>query len=234
MNADEPKRISRLTAILTQLQSKQLVTATALAKKFRVSVRTIYRDMRTLEESGVPVITDEGRGYSIMEHYRMPPVMFSEREAFALITAEQIIRKHKDASLIKEFTEALVKIKTALNGRRKEETELLEKRMYVGKNFHSQTTSNNLLDLQMAVIANKQIEITYRAENNNVSTRTIEPYLLYHTDTDDWTLIANCLLRKDFRTFRIDRITSFSTLAKVFKPQERRFKRYIDKKYPGL
>ena len=205
-----------------------------MAKKFKVSVRTIYRDIRTLEEGGVPIVSEEGRGYSIMDHYHIPPVMFTEREAFALITVEQIIRKHKDASLVKEFSEALVKIKTSLNTTRKDATERLVKRMFVGKNFHSQTTSTNLLDLQMAVINNKQVQLTYLAENGVTSQRTIEPYLLYHTDTDDWTLVGFCLLRKDFRTFRLDRIKAFSLTHSDFEPNERRFKRYIDKKYPGL
>jgi predicted DNA-binding transcriptional regulator YafY len=56
MNDNDTKRLSRLTAILTQLQTKRLLTATALADKFSVSVRTIYRDIRTLEQAGVPII----------------------------------------------------------------------------------------------------------------------------------------------------------------------------------
>ena len=88
MNENETSRLSRLTAILLQLQSGRLVTAVALAARFNVSVRTIYRDIRALEQSGVPVITEEGKGYLLMEGYRIPPVTFSEREANALITAE--------------------------------------------------------------------------------------------------------------------------------------------------
>jgi predicted DNA-binding transcriptional regulator YafY len=104
MNTDnDRKRISRLTSIITQLQTKRLLTATQLSDKFPVSVRTIYRDIRALEEAGVPIITEEGKGYSIMEHYRLPPVMFTESEANALITAEQLVLKNKDASFIKDY-----------------------------------------------------------------------------------------------------------------------------------
>ena len=64
MNENDIKRISRLTAILTQLQTKRLLTATELAGKFAVSSRTIYRDIRALEQAGVPILTQEGQGYS--------------------------------------------------------------------------------------------------------------------------------------------------------------------------
>jgi predicted DNA-binding transcriptional regulator YafY len=86
VNNNDTKRISRLTAIITQLQTKRLVTAPELASKFSVSVRTIYRDIRALEQAGIPIYVEEGKGYRIMEHYRLPPVMFTESEANALIT----------------------------------------------------------------------------------------------------------------------------------------------------
>ena len=78
MKDNDTKRLSRLTAILTQLQTKRLLTATALADKFGVSVRTIYRDIRALEQAGVPILTEDGKGYTLMEGYRIPPVMFTE------------------------------------------------------------------------------------------------------------------------------------------------------------
>ena len=91
MNDNDTKRLSRLTAILTQLQTKRLLTSTILAEKFNVSVRTIYRDIRALEQAGVPILTDEGKGYYLMEGYKIPPVMFTEKQANALILAEQLI-----------------------------------------------------------------------------------------------------------------------------------------------
>ena len=95
---EEKPRLSRLTAILTQLQSKRLITAKQLAEKHTVSIRTIYRDIRSLEKSGIPIITEEGKGYSIMEGYHLPPVLFTEDEANALITVEQLVLNNKDQS----------------------------------------------------------------------------------------------------------------------------------------
>ena len=66
----EKPRLARLTAILTQLQSKSLLTAREIADKHDVSIRTVYRDIRTLESSGIPIVTEEGKGYSIMEGFK--------------------------------------------------------------------------------------------------------------------------------------------------------------------
>ncbi len=80
MDKEKP-RLSRLIAILTQLQSKRMITAREIAEKHKVSIRTVYRDIRTLEQAGVPIGTEEGKGYFLMEGYRIPPVMFTETEA---------------------------------------------------------------------------------------------------------------------------------------------------------
>lgn len=60
--AEAKPRLVRLTAILTQLQAKRMVTAKEIAEKHKVSIRTIYRDIRTLEQSGIPIVTEEGKG----------------------------------------------------------------------------------------------------------------------------------------------------------------------------
>ncbi|TAJ51095.1 MAG: HTH domain-containing protein, partial [Chitinophagaceae bacterium] len=91
-------RIDRVTAILIQLQSKRVVKAQEIADRFGISLRTVYRDVKTLEEAGIPVIGEAGVGYSIMEGYRLPPVMFTQEEATALLTAEKLVEKLTDAS----------------------------------------------------------------------------------------------------------------------------------------
>ncbi len=96
----QKSRLSRLTAILTQLQAKKLVTARELAVRHGVSIRTIYRDIRTLEKAGIPIFTEEGKGFALMEGYLLSPIMFTESEANALITAEQLVNRNKDYSLI--------------------------------------------------------------------------------------------------------------------------------------
>jgi predicted DNA-binding transcriptional regulator YafY len=231
MDDNYTKRLPRLTAVLTQLQSKRFITAQTLADRFGVSTRTIYRDIRALEQAGIPILTEEGKGYSLMEGYRLPPVMFTEREALALVTVEQIILKQKDASLAKEFSEAIVKIKSVLRNSGKEKTELLEKQMYIGKNFENEITSHILIDIQIAISAYRLIKISYKTKEGKESERMIEPYILYHNPDEDWLLVAWCRLRNDFRVFRLDRIKKFSSAQESFTPQTARLKKFIEKKY---
>ena len=108
MDEKEKPRLARLTAIITQLQSKRSVTAKALAERHDVTVRTIYRDIRTLEKSGIPIVAEGGKGYSLMEGYQLPPVLFTEDEANALITAEQLVLKNKDESFAETYRNARV------------------------------------------------------------------------------------------------------------------------------
>jgi len=130
MSDKEKPRLSRLTSILTQLQSKRLLTAKEIAEKHSVSIRTVYRDIRTLEKSGVPIIAENGQGYSLMEGFNLPPIMFSEHEANALITAEQLIIKNKDKSFIEQYKSAITKIKSVLRHSQKDKVNLLSQRIF--------------------------------------------------------------------------------------------------------
>src|ERR1051326_98631 len=107
-------RIDRLAAILIQLQSRRLVKAQDIADKFSISLRTVYRDIHALEEAGVPVIGEAGSGYKLMEGYKLPPVMFNQDEASALLTAAKLVQSKTDASISKHYQSALDKIKAVL------------------------------------------------------------------------------------------------------------------------
>ncbi|NOU47989.1 MAG: YafY family transcriptional regulator [Bacteroidales bacterium] len=228
MNDNDTKRLSRLTSILTQLQTKRLVTASELADKFSVSVRTIYRDIRALEQSGVPVVAEEGRGYSIMEGYRIPPIMFTESEANALITAEQLVSKNKDASFVREYSEAISKIKSVLRHNTKDKANLLSDRVLFRQNIDNDRTSDYLSTLQLALTNFNLTKIEYHSPDNNETTsRTIEPFALYSTQ-ENWLLIAWCRLRNDFRAFRLDRIRKLQILNDTFEPQKITLQEYFD------
>lgn len=227
MNDNDTKRLSRLTAILTQLQTRRLLTAKSLADKFNVSVRTIYRDIRALEQAGIPVLTEEGKGYSLMEHYRLPPVMFTESEANALITAEQLVLKNKDTSFIKEYTEAITKIKAVLRHNTKDKANLLAQRVQFRQNSNDEKTSNYLSDLQFALTNFYLTEIKYTNEANENTNRTIEPFALYSTQ-ENWLLIAFCRQRKDYRAFRLDRIRQLKILNDTFEPHRMKLEEYFE------
>lgn len=222
---EEKPRLSRLTAIITQIQSSRLVTAKTLAQKHNVSIRTIYRDIRTLEKSGVPIIAEEGKGYSMMEGYQLPPVMFTEDEANALITAERLILKNKDASFVQHYTEAILKIKSILKGSQKEKASLLTQRIYFSNNFSNQKTSNYLMRLQSAITNFEVLNIDYLSIDQKFSKRSIEPFALYSTQ-DNWLLIAYCRLRKAFRVFRIDHIQNITSTNEHFESHNMTLEEY--------
>lgn len=230
MNENDTKRLSRLTAILTQLQTKQLLTATTLADKFNVSIRTIYRDIRALEQAGVPIITEDGKGYTLMDGYKIPPVMFSESQANALILAEQLVLKNKDTSFIKDYTEAIDKIKAVLRQSEKDKANLLADRTRFEQNLNRERNSNNISQLQQALTNFQLIKIDYTNEQNETTSRTVEPFALIST-TENWLLIAWCRLRKGFRYFRLDRITKLQVLTEKFEQHKMTLQEYFDKFY---
>jgi len=207
--------LSRLLSILTILKSKRIITGTELAEKFDVSLRTIYRDIKKLEESGVPIITIEGRGYSIMEGYLVAPIMFDEMEVNALITAEQLIGKTNDESLIKHFGQTLEKIKSVFKSSLQLQGELLNSKMLVLKNKNEEAKSTSLTYIQMAITNFRVTELTYKALDKEPTFRKIEPLALYSID-EKWIVIAWCRLREDYRSFRLDRIKHFKVLSEKF------------------
>ena len=71
-------RLTRLTTILIQLQSKRIVVAKEIADRFGISLRTVYRDIKTLQEAGVPIASKNGKGYFLVSGYHLPPVMLTE------------------------------------------------------------------------------------------------------------------------------------------------------------
>ncbi len=228
---NETKRFSRLTTILIQLQTKRLISSTSLADKFGVSVRTIYRDIKALEQAGVPILTEEGKGYSLMEGYKIPPIMFSESEANALITVEKLVLKNRDSSLIKEYTEAINKVKAVLLYSTKQKIELLSQRIAVSQAIIGTNTSNSLTFVQNALTDFKVLAITYYSENQNEKTeRTIEPFALYYSLQESWTLIAYCRLRKDYRMFRLDRILKIKQTELNFIPHKLSLQEYLAEK----
>ena len=225
--AEDKPRLARLTAIITQLQSKRIVTAKEIADKHNVSIRTVYRDIRTLEQSGIPVVTEEGRGYTIMEGYRLPPVMFTQEEANALITAEQLISRNKEQSLIEHYKSAIVKIKSVLKIGHKTKLEFLSNRIQIRNNLSNEKTSNYLIQLQSTIANFQVVHLTYLSLSNHQSKREVEPFALY-TTKGNWVLIAFCRLKDDFRAFRLDCIQSLRIKGDHFEPHKMTLEQYLE------
>lgn len=227
MEDHKKTRLSRLTSILTQLQSKRIVTATYLAEKHQVSIRTIYRDIRALEESGIPVVVEEGKGYTLMPGYQLPPVMFTEKEANALITAEKLINTNKDKSLVEHYHLAITKIKSTLKYSQKKKADLLTERIYYRSNNELESTSSYLIELQSSITTFNLVDIEYFSLQQKQTKRTIEPFALYSTQ-GNWLLIAFCRLRNNFRAFRIDLIKKIHIQNEYFEPHNMTLERYFE------
>ena len=230
-NSTDMKRLTRLSAILLQLQTRRILNSTDLAEKFAVSVRTIYRDIRVLEQIGIPITSIEGKGYSLSEGYKIPPVMFTEQEANALITAGQLINLNKDSSLISSYKEAVDKVKAVLSYTAKDKVELLSKRVAVSPAGLMQSTSNTLSSIQNALTSFTVLHITYQAEGKSESTeRFIEPFAFYYSLEQHWALIAFCRLRNAFRMFRLDRISAVHLTDLKFPAHQLSLQDYLQEK----
>lgn len=209
-------RLDRITSILVHLQSKRLVTAREMAERFEVSIRTIYRDVFSLRQAGVPIGEEEGKGYFIVEGYRLPPVMFSREEAAALITAEKMLALQGESSIKKHYESALMKIKALLQGAEKDRLEDLQSR--IGTYSSWAPNSSNLDIIQQAISDRKVLELTYESGRKcEITQRRFHPYALYFSGAA-WASIGHCQLRKALREFRLDRILKIRPTESSFEP----------------
>lgn len=202
-------RIDRLHAILTHLQSKKLVTAQEMADRFSISLRTVYRDVKALDESGVPVIGEAGSGYTIMEGYRLPPVMFSQEEASALLLGAKLAEQFTDGSVKRHYGAALFKIKAVLRATDKEHVDSLTDHVAVlSRNPapNAEFSPQCLSLLQQAIVNRRVVHLNYHSPLTEETTkRDVEPFgLLYYGSA--WHLIAWCRMRNGYRDFRLSRM----------------------------
>ncbi len=223
-------RFDRIIAIFIQLQSKRVVTAQEIADRFEVSLRTIYRDIRSLEEAGLPIVSEVGVGYSMMDGYRLPPVMFSKEEALTFITAEKLMDRFTDYSLNKDYKAAMYKIRAVLRSAEKDYIEEVESQIAVLPNTY--LPENNKIPLQAILksITDKTVlRIDYFANHSQEhSERSVEPVGVFHLG-ENWHLIAYCLLRKDYRDFRLDRISKIQATSQSFQKNHPPLQSFLDK-----
>ena len=209
------QRLDRLQAILTALQSKRVVKAEELATRFEVSIRTIYRDIRSLEEGGVPIGAEAGIGYFLDESYHLPPVMFTQAEARALLLAGKIVEQFTDETTFKLYNDALTKVRAVLDIDKKEELELLDTDIIINP-FPSEKQSNQetlfIDQVKQSLASSKVISIQYKSKGKNELTdRELEPIgLCYYYG--GWHIMAYCRLREDYRDFRLDRIQKLTVI----------------------
>ncbi|HVW97410.1 MAG TPA: YafY family protein [Mucilaginibacter sp.] len=222
-------RIDRVSAILIQLQSRRVVKASDIAERFNISLRTVYRDVKTLEEAGIPIIGEAGVGYSIVDGYRLPPVMFTKEEATAFLTAEKFVEKLTDGATSAYHRSAMDKIRAILKTTEKNLLEDIDGKIEVLRS-HSQLQVDNkdhIQTLLSGIAAKNVLCIDYFAHHSQEQTkREIEPVGIFYKE-GFWHLIAYCHLRSDYRDFRVDRIIRIDSTGKIFSSKHPTLKAYI-------
>jgi predicted DNA-binding transcriptional regulator YafY len=211
-------RIDRLTAILIHLQTKRVVKAEEISDRFEISLRTVYRDVRALMEAGVPIGSEAGKGYFIVDGYHLPPVMLSQEEASAMLTAGKLVDKMTDNSVRKAYESALLKIKSVLNESGKDHLENLQSSIQVFR-YPDQAGDhpNQFMSQITSAISHKHVlALQYQSTNTHEqTTREVEPIGIVHY-SGKWHMIAWCRLRNGYRDFRLDCIQELTTTGQVF------------------
>lgn len=213
------RRADRLFQIVQILRGRRLTTAALLAQRLAVSERTIYRDIRDLSLSGVPVEGEAGSGYRLMAGFDLPPLMLTHRESEALMVAIRLLKTWGGDSLSRELESAQEKVLAILpeESRRKAE----QTRIYapdLGTSPHSRSAFDLI---HQAVSAQQVLALHYRDEAGHLSSRDIQPLGLFSWG-EHWLLVAWCERREDYRCFRLDRCLQIT-------PLNRRFRETIDR-----
>ncbi|TDO84073.1 putative DNA-binding transcriptional regulator YafY [Flavobacterium chryseum] len=228
---ETPKRFDRIVAILIQLQSKKIVKAQELADRFEVSLRTIYRDIRTLEAAGVPIYSEAGVGYALMEGYRLPPVMFTREEISSFIAAEKLMQKFTDPALGTHYASAMYKLKSVLRSTDKDWLSNIESRVFMqtAEPLFNTNSPNTLAVLFESIAEKKQILLSYKTFDKEETTqRNIEPVGVFH-DHNNWYFLGYCHLRSDYRQFRTDRILGIKKTDCDFTIEHDSLETYLNK-----
>lgn len=203
-------RLERISAILVSLQSRNVITARQIADRFGISLRTVYRDIRTLEEAGVPVCGESGLGYSLVQGYKLPPLMFTTEEAIAFLMAEKLVSDQSNGDTIELYRSGMDKIRAVLKTAEKNILEDFDQHIQLidAYNPPRQKAANILQALLHSILNKKTVNIRYEAAyNNRLTDRTIEPVGIFFMH-GHWYLLAWCKLREDYRTFNLSRIRS--------------------------
>ena len=204
------KRLDRLLSIALVLTARRRLRAEALADQFGISLRTVYRDVRSLVEAGFPITGTPGDGYALPSTSQLRPLALDPGEAEALIMGARILEQGADERLRQKVQTAIAKVEAVLppDGVRR----VREQRTQVILGGPSRGTGP-LGVLVEAVTERQVLKITYPS-----GVREIEPVGLVRVG-DTWMVPAWCRLREDMRTFRADKIIAAAPTGERFAPR---------------
>jgi predicted DNA-binding transcriptional regulator YafY len=198
------RRADRLFQIVQLVRGRRLSTGDWLAQRLAVSLRTVYRDIADLQAQGVPIDGEAGVGYRMRAGFDLPPLMFTQDEAKALVAAVRIAQPRLDPALAAGAENALAKVIAVLPSGVRAAAESLA--VYAPDVGIDTATRQRLEVLRGAADARRKICIDYLDLNEQrTRQRVLRPLGCFYWSAT-WTLAAWCELRDDFRSFRVDRI----------------------------
>jgi predicted DNA-binding transcriptional regulator YafY len=214
------RRADRLFQIVQLIRGRRLTTAAWLAERLEISERTVYRDVADLQRQGVPLEGEAGVGYRLGKGFDLPPLMFSNDEAQALVAAVRIAQTWLDPQLAASAQDALSRVLSVLPAaaRAAAESLLVMVPPVFTSNGLEPGVQHLLQHLREAAQAKQMCEIAYRDAAEMRSTRRVRPLGVFYWGKV-WTLAAWCESRRDFRSFRIDRVEELKVSDAHFKDE---------------
>src|SRR5690606_11190706 len=202
------RRAERLFQIAQYLRGRRLTTARQLADWLSVSERTIYRDIRDLSVSGIPIEGEAGVGYRVRNGFDLQPLMFSSDEIEAMVAGMRMVQAWGGPQLAASGAAALAKITLALPREKRdfvEATPLFAPTVHVDPEY-----GERLESIRQAIGRQHKLQLDYVDARQQPTQRTIWPLALYFWG-GTWSIAAWCEVRDAFRSFRVDRIRALST-----------------------
>ena len=203
-------RSERLLALLQLLRRhRNPVSGAALARELDVSIRTLYRDIASLQAQGADIEGEPGVGYVLRPGFMLPPLMFSQGELEALMLGFRWVQKFADAPVTRAATDALAKISAVLPAELREELE--NTALLVGPRKIVDSEIVDLAMLRAAIRRERKVQLSYADGSGSTSERIVWPVALgYFEETR--MLVAWCEWRQDYRHFRTDRMLALALL----------------------
>jgi predicted DNA-binding transcriptional regulator YafY len=210
------RRADRLFQLVQIIRGRRLTTAAFLALRLEVSERTVYRDVADLQHQGVPIEGEAGVGYRLGAGFELPPLMFTQDEASALVAAARLAQSWVDPALARDIETGLGKILSVLPPAARVSAEALA--LYAPALGLGDALRARLQVLREAVQARQKLRLHYRDVSGDASERTVRPLGCFYWGRV-WTLSTWCELRNDFRGFRIDRMDAVDVLPERFRDE---------------
>ncbi|MCP2003278.1 helix-turn-helix transcriptional regulator [Buttiauxella ferragutiae] len=207
------RRADRLFQIVQILRGRRLSTAALLAERLEVSERTIYRDIRDLSLSGVPIEGEAGCGYRLLPGYDLPPLMFTPGEVEALVAAIRLVQTWSGETLAQAAGTAEEKLLGVLTPQRRV---VAERCRIISPDFNKYPQVKTWFDIFHRAIGELQVlHVCYEDEKGRTSNRNVHPLGLTFWG-EVWLLVAWCEVREDYRSFRLDRCASVDPTGRYF------------------